>query len=233
MLFTFHVWTFVLEGQRLRFAHTKTHPMPFKTYLSFLVFLLVLSCALFEDLVAQQAPKQRNYLASVFNAATQLPGGSFISLPVHLGATVGAEFRYNRRPKNQLFQTAKLGFSHHRYVQNTLQLYSEFGYRRAIWQGTAAELRLGGGYLHAIPATEIFELDGNTYRRKANLGRPQAMAGAALGLSYTQQKQTKPLRFFLDYQFYLQMPFVKQYVTLLPNTLLHVGVAAPFSIFNK
>lgn len=59
------------------------------------------------------------------------------------------------------------------------------------------------------------------------------MAGGALGLSYTQQKAAKPLRFFLDYQFYLQMPFVKSYVPLLPNTLIHVGAAAPFSIFKS
>ena len=118
-------------------------------------------------------------------------------------------------------------------MQSTLQLYSELGYRRSIWKGTAAELRLGGGYLHAIPAAEIFELNGSVYEKKTNLGRPQAMAGAALGLSYTQQKAAHPLRFFVDYQVYLQMPFVKSYVPLLPNTLLHVGAAAPFSIFKK
>ena len=182
---------------------------------------------------AQQEPKARYCLFSVFNAATQLPVGSFFSHPVHPGAVVGVEFRHNRQPKNQWFQTTKLGFSHHRYVQSTVQLYSEIGYRRAIWRGTAAELRLGGGYLHAIPATEIFTLKGNAYEKKTNLGRAQAMAGGALGLSYTQQNRAKPLRFSLDYQFYLQMPFVKQYVTLLPNTLLHAGVAAPLSIFKK
>ena len=182
---------------------------------------------------AQQEPKERHYLVSVFNAATQLPGGSFFSLPMHLGATAGMEFRHNRQPKNQWFQTAKLGFSHHRYVQSSVQLYSELGYRRAIWRGAAAELRLGGGYLHAIPATEVFTLKNNAYDQKANLGRPQAMAGGAIGLSYTQQNRLKPLRFSLDYQFYLQLPFVKQYVTLLPNTLLHAGVAAPFSMFKK
>jgi hypothetical protein len=193
---------------------------------------LAFSLGLFARAEAQQEPRSRYFTASVFNAATQLPIGKFFSSPLHLGATLGAEFRYNRNPKNQWFQTAKLGFSYHGYVQSTVQLYSEFGYRRGIWKGLGAELRLGGGYLHAIPATEIFELDGAIYKQKTNLGHPQAMAGAAFGLSYTQQKSAHPLRFSLDYQFYLQMPFVKQYVPLLPNTLLHVGVAMPFSIFN-
>lgn len=178
-------------------------------------------------------PKARHYVLSVFNAATQLPVGHLFSVPVRLGGTAGVEFRYNRHPENQWFQTAKFGFSYHRYVQSSIQLYSETGYRRAIWKGLAAEMRLGAGYLHAIPATEIFTLKGKTYDQKANLGRPQVMAGGTLGLSFTQQNRAKPLRFSLDYQFYLQMPFVKQYVPLLPNTLLHVGVAAPFSLFQK
>ncbi len=206
-----------------------------KIKIAFLRFCIILSGVFFmtRPVTAQQEPKARNYLVSVFNAATQLPIGEFFSTPMHLGATAGAEFRYNRKPDNQWFQTAKLGFSYHQYVQSTLQLYSEFGYRRAIWRGTAAELRLGAGYLHAIPAADIFTLKEGVYKKKTNLGRAQAMAGGALGLSYTQQKAAKPLRFFLDYQFYLQMPFVKSYVPLLPNTLLHVGVGAPFSIFKK
>jgi hypothetical protein len=206
-----------------------------KIKITFSSICLILTCWVIcaTEASAQQEPKARNYLVSVFNAATQLPIGQFFSTPMHLGATAGAEFRYNRKPNNQWFQTAKLGFSYHQYAQSTVQLYSELGYRRAIWRGTAAELRLGAGYLHAIPATEIFILKDNVYKKKTNLGRPQVMAGAAMGLSYTQQKAAKPLRFFVDYQFYLQMPFVKSYVPLLPNTLFHIGAAAPFSIFKK
>lgn len=206
-----------------------------KIKIAFPSILLMLSCWLIAapNASAQKAPKARNYLVSVFNAATQLPSGNIFPTPMHLGFTAGAEFRYNRKPKYQWFQTAKLGFSHHRYVQSTIQLYSEFGYRQVIVRGLAVELRAGGGYLHAIPATEIFTLKGDTYKKKTNLGRPQAMAGGAFGFSYTQEKAVKPLRFFVDYQFYLQMPFVKSYVPLLPNALLHVGVGAPFSIFKK
>ena len=203
-------------------------PLPFS-----LLTALWSICFLVPAAQAQEVRKERHYLLSVFNTATQLPPGNFFSTPLHLGATAGAEFRYNRNPKNHWLQTAKLGYSYHQYVQHTLQLYSEFGYRRAIWRGTAAELRIGTGYLHAIPAAEIFTLKDQVYQKKTNLGRPQMMAGAALGLSYTQQKSANPLRFFAEYQFYLQMPFVKSYVPLLPNTLLHLGVGAPFSTFSK
>jgi hypothetical protein len=53
------------------------------------------------------------------------------------------------------------------------------------------------------------------------------MATSALGLSYQVQKGQNSPRFFLDYQFFLQMPFVKSYVPLAPNTVFHVGAAVP------
>ena len=165
-------------------------------------------------------------IVSVFNLGTQLPGSVFTT-PVHPGMSVGTEFRYNRRPLNQWFQTAKLGVSYHQYVQTAVQLYSELGYRRAIWRGTAAEMRLGAGYLHAFSSTEVFTLKDGLYDKKANLGRPQFMGSGVLGLSYQLQKGQNSPRFFVDYQFFLQMPFVKSYVPLLPNTALHIGAAVP------
>ncbi len=174
---------------------------------------------------ATPAPTQP-LIVSVFNLGTQLPGSVFTT-PVHPGVSAGTEFRYNRHPLNQWFQTAKLGVSYHQYVQTAVQLYSELGYRRAIWRGTAAEMRLGAGYLHAFSDTEVFTLKDGSYDKKANLGRPQFMGSMALGLSYQLQKGQNAPRFFVDYQFFLQMPFVKSYVPLLPNTALHIGAAVP------
>jgi hypothetical protein len=170
-------------------------------------------------------------LVSLFNAGTQFPGSGILGVfttPVHPGLSAGTEFRYNHHPKNQFFQTAKVAVSYHKYVQTSVQLYSETGYRRIIWRGFQAEFRLGAGYLHALAATQVFEAKNGIYRKKTNLGRPQFMASSALGLGYEFTKGENPLRVFLDYQFYLQMPFVKSYVPLAPNTALHLGVAVPF-----
>lgn len=167
-------------------------------------------------------------VVSVFNVGTQLPGSGALgvfSRSVHPGVSMGTEFFYRKRPKNQWFQTARFGVLHHRLSQTAVQLYSEFGYRRKIWRGTGAELRLGGGYLHSFPAVETFKLKDGAYDQKANIGRAQAMAGGTFGLSYATATDW---RFFLDYQFYLQTPFVKNYVPLLPNSALHIGAACPF-----
>jgi hypothetical protein len=198
------------------------------------LLLLPLMLLLSSRASAQEpTPKERHLLFSVYNSGTQLPG-SFLSLPLHPGVSAGMEFAYNRSELNRWFQTAKLGLLYHQYSQTALQLYSEGGYRRAIWRGTSAEMRLGAGYLHSFTDVEIFELDPDgTYARVSRFGRPQFMAGAALGLGYTFQKAAHPWRLQLDYQFYLQMPFVNQYVPMLPVTAVHLGCAVPLTAFQR
>jgi hypothetical protein len=188
-----------------------------------LVKILLVGAYFIFSLPLLEAQKDRLVSLSVFNAGTQLPGKLF-TVPVHPGLSVGMEFYYNTNPKNRLFQTAKIGFSHHRFVQNSLMLYTEFGYRRAIWKGLGAEISVGGGYIHAFPHTEIFQLENGVYQQQPGIGRSQGMGGATLGLGYQLPTQ-RPVRLFAAYQFYLQFPFVKQYVALLPVTALHVGAA--------
>ena len=164
---------------------------------------------------------------TVFDNATLLPGGDewFIwGLPVHPGISAGTEFPYRKWPHAAIFQSAVLGYQYHRYVQHSIQLYSEFGYRYRLRWPLNLEARLGAGYLHAIPDNEIFKLENGAYVRKKGFGRPQAMAGLTLGAGFRLPKDRSIL---LAYQFYAQMPFVKSYVPVLPNTALHLGIQFP------
>lgn len=169
---------------------------------------------------------QRPLSVSVFSVGTQLPGGNLS--PLHPGLNIGTEFRYNRSPKNQWLQTAKLGIYYHKYSQTGIQLFSEGAYRRTLWRGLTVEARLGAGYLHAIPDLQVFELQDGTYRRKRTIGRAQFMGSFATGIGYRFSSAPDAPRMFVDYQFFMQMPFVKNYVPLLPNTALHIGAAFPF-----
>ena len=182
--------------------------------------------------IAQSNSRPLN--VSVFSNAASLPPGVLTKLfsePLHPGITIGTAFRYNSHPKHALFQTAKLGYFYHRYSQHAIQLYSEAGYRYHTNVGLDFGPMLGGGYLHTIPATQVFVLNENgQYKRKNNLGSPQAMISTALELGYTPNKMAPtPIRFYLNYQFWLQFPFVRQYVPLLPGTAMHLGVSVPFS----
>ena len=196
-----------------------------------LVALMLLSAT--EAVAQEPSPKDRHLLLSVFNSGTQLPG-NFITLPIHPGVSAGIEFAHNRSTINRWFQTAKLGMLYHQYSQTAVQLYSEGGYRRSVWRGLTAELRMGLGYLHSVTDVPLFKLNSEgTYRRGSKFGRPQFMAGGALGMGYTFHKSAHPWRVQVDYQFYVQTPFINEYVPLLPVNVLHVGGAIPLSVFKK
>jgi hypothetical protein len=165
-------------------------------------------------------------ITSVFNQATLLPGSGGVFQRPHLGISVGTAFSYNKSPVNQWFQTAKLAVARHQYVQTSVQLFTELGYRRHLWQGIGLEGRLGGGYLHSIPATEVFVYSSSSYQEKSKWGRPQAMVSTALGINYLIPGNSGT-RVFVDYQFFLQMPFINQYVPLVPNIAWHAGTSVP------
>jgi hypothetical protein len=195
------------------------------------VILLTCTSLAAQKNAATGVPERRlPLIISVFNVATLLPGASGNFSPIHPGLSAGTAFRYNHSTKNQWFQTAKLAVSYHQYVQTSVQLFSEVGYRRDIWRGFGAEMRIGAGYLHSFPGVEVFKFKNGVYEKKPRTGRPQLMVTSAVGISYMVQSGKFPPRFFVDYQFYLQMPFINQYVPLVPNTVVHAGVALPLAM---
>jgi hypothetical protein len=169
---------------------------------------------------------RRPVTVSVFTVATQLPGGKVT--PIHPGIEVGTEFRYNKSDKNQWLQTVKVGGYYHKYSQTAIQVYSELNYRRKIVQKLRGDFKLGAGYLYAIPDLQTFILEDGTYKKKSNPGRSQLMVSTALGVRYRLSHSNDAPQLFMHIQSFLQMPFIKSYVPVLPNTALHMGVSWPF-----
>ena len=164
---------------------------------------------------------------SVFNNGTSLPGTGYagvFSKTVHPGITLGTYHLYQSKKKHELFQSFKLGYFFHRHAQHAVQLYSELGYRYLTASGFYADAALGAGYLHSFADVQQFKFEDGVYKKKPNLGRPQLMATFAVSAGYDFAKQKLPLRLFAQYQFWMQTPFVKKYVPLLPNTALHLGI---------
>lgn len=204
-------------------------PKQWPTWLLTILLLSVLLSVLLPTSAQETAPTVRKPLTiSLFNTGSQLPGSGVLgvfSVPIHPGICVGTEFRYNQSVKNQWFQTAKVGAFYHRLAQTAIQLYTETGYRRMFGEQFSGEFRLGGGYLHAIPATQVFERTESGSWEKANsLGRPMGMFSASLAANYHLKND---VRLTLGYQFSMQLPFVREYVPLLPYTALHAGAAFP------
>ncbi len=198
-----------------------------KKIYSFVIFFLLVTAP------GRAQPSQRWPLqVSVFsNATLPLPGvvTRLFAEPLHPGFSLGTTYTYLRKGKHALLQTAKAGYFYHRYSQHAIQLYTEAGYRLHTRPGLDAGLLLGGGYLHAIPTNQVFTWNNRgEYERGKKLGRAQVMFSTSLEFGYTTSALADaPVRFFLGYQFWLQAAFVKEYVPVLPNTTLHVGVSIP------
>lgn len=188
--------------------------------------LLCLAGLLFVHSLSAQ---RRQLTLDLFGNATTLPTHPVqIFKPVHPGLTIGMEFPYNDNTKHRIGQTVKLGLFYHQLVQTGVQLYSELHYSYQVKGGFGLDAQAGIGYIHSIPNHQIFKLNNGVYEKKTNLGKPEFMGSIAIGAGYYINPE-KTNRIFASYQFWLQAPFVNQYVPVLPNTALHIGYARTLS----
>jgi hypothetical protein len=189
---------------------------------------------------------------SVFNNQTSLPIGMKLGMtesPVHPGFTIGTAYLWKSSPQHILQQPVTLGYYYHQYAQHGIQLYTELQYRYTRFRFLQPEAGAGLGYLHAISDLEQFERNAQgNYEKKRNWGKPRLMLSTHVGL-FVPLKQNKNSSactmcrntaspktssgIFVRYQFWLQAPFVKNYVPLLPNTALHVGYSTTLTCKNK
>lgn len=168
---------------------------------------------------------QQNIALSLFNNATLLPPRSLVAVanqPIHPGVSVGFE---RALKKSHLLHTVQLGLFHHKYVHNGVQIYTELGKRWDFLEHFWWEARIGAGYLHTFTLNDQASLDANgKYELDKKTGRPQFMFGPTVRLGYFPDLENGRIGFFVNYHVWMQTPFVKSYVPLLPNGSLHVGV---------
>jgi len=161
-----------------------------------------------------------------------LPPASLIATfnqPLHPGAEASYEFGWKQSTNVKLFQNATIGYFYQRYVYQAILLYSRSGYRRNFGN-FSTEGSIQAGYMHALLLTDraVIQADG-TYKAKKGFGKPQFIAGAGLGFGYNLGFEPQLRRIFLNYDFRIQMPFVKSYVPLLPNGILFFGFQFTFN----
>lgn len=150
----------------------------------------------------------------------------------HPGITISTGFNWKEKPKHNWMQSFKAGYFSHRFVQRSIMLYTEFGYRYKLGSKIGLSIAAGAGYLHMIPATQQFEknADGEWEKKKLK-SRPQALISLSMGIDY--KMTSSGCRAFIRYQNMLQTPFVPGYVPLLPYNVLHVGFTVPVSVLKK
>ena len=178
------------------------------------------------------AQKSRNISVAFQNVGSAYPFSQFgklVSEIEHPGVEAGYSFNWKSKNKHVWFQEVKLGYFYHRFVQHAFPFYTDIGYRYQFQKKWSARVAIGAGYLHSIPATGKFKLNENgEYKNDKGIGRSQALAVLNFGTAYTAHPTgERPVKVFATYQQLIQMPFIKQYVPLLPYNAMLIGVSLP------
>jgi hypothetical protein len=202
------------------------------TFLAWNLTMLISTLAVAQKSSVPTKNRKLNNISIAFtNSQSAMPFGSFHQLftgNYHPGFEISTGFDWKVKDKHDWIQSFSLGYSYHRWVQHSIVLYTELGYRYKFPGGFSAEARLGGGYMRAIIATEAFSdgvEDGKQYSKIIS-GRSQGIASLSFGIN---KKIQKPIgcTFFLQYQQRIQTPFIQSYVPLLPYNIIKFGVMIP------
>lgn len=204
-------------------------PKPLSAWLFMMIVSTIVTAQ--ESTVKTKKRKLNDIGIAFTNSQPAMPFSKFSKLftgNYHPGIELSTGFNWKAKPKHDLIQTFAFGYSYHRWVQHSIVLYTELGYRYKFPAGYSIDTKLGGGYMRAIVATEVFSDgmgNGKQYSKIVS-GRSQGIAC----LSFSANKIIKPpfgCRIFLEYQQRFQTPFIQSYVPLLPYNIMKAGVAIP------
>jgi hypothetical protein len=148
----------------------------------------------------------------------------------HPGIDICREWKLNKKEKNQFWLTANAGGFYHRFIQTAVRLYATVEYHYVFNNSFTAFAGLGGGYLHSFENMAVLKMnDDGKYEVKSSLiGRPQILGQFNLGCSYAIKKDdANSMRILLQLKTYVQGPFVKNYVPMLPLNSFALGLSIP------
>lgn len=172
--------------------------------------------------------KAESFDISIFNNQYYFPFlgmTNIISAKYHPGISVGYTRKLKEVKKRTLYLDLKLGLYNHRFIQTGVQLYGDIGYRFSLPGKFFITTDFGLGYLHSIKHQTTFKSDGNgNYTKVKNFGRPQLMTGIGIGFGKQLVVLSTPVRLYIKYHPWFQMPFINSYVPLLPNNSMHLGL---------
>jgi len=173
----------------------------------------------------------------VFASVSQNPAslGNPFQGPFHPGVTAGANVRLNQNTKHQVFESFKVGYLYHPYIQHAIQAYTEFGYKYKADAGYAIAPVIGGGYVHSIPTEKVMRLqDDGTYKVVTRWGRPNWLISLGLNAGYDLSKAIKkPISVYVSYRLQVQGTFIHKTSPFLPYSSIGLGVATPLATFCK
>lgn len=153
--------------------------------------------------------------------------GAIFHTPFHPGFQLNAGHAWRVREKSLLSQELYLGYTYQRVVHHLVHIYTESQGSWKTYKGLWGGAGLGVGYAHLVNTADnkVFKLNKEgEYERTRRWGQAKMMASSSVHLSYHLSTQKGDFAPYLRYQFWLLAPFVKSYVPMLPNAMLHLGL---------
>lgn len=166
----------------------------------------------------------------ISNSHTAMPFGSFSRLfyeEFHPGAELGTGFNWKTGKKHDWIQTIKLQYTYHQFIQHTIMLYTEGGYRYKLPKGFNISGNLGAGYMLAIEDSKVFELNDKGEYEEIDRGRSHIMGTLSFQLEKYLNKKGHLV--FFNYQQRFQFMFIDVYVPVLPVNSASFGFSIPIN----
>ncbi len=192
-----------------------------------LLFILILICP--AALLAQDEADSTHLRleGSFFSNTPSFPlSGKVFVPPYHPGIDLGVRSPFSRNEHGRWEWRASLAYYYHRLSHHGIHLRPGLGYtlESDSLEGFSWEFGLNMGYLRSIGLRDRFELnEEGEYEKVPEYGRSQFSVGLSTGPAY-RPKEGSDWELFLNYRFWVQTPFVHQYVPVLPNMAFHLGV---------
>jgi hypothetical protein len=155
---------------------------------------------------------------------------SFVT-PMQPGFKIGTEYQYSSRRNHMILQTFNLGYFHNPDFLDACYLNTFFTFRYKTTFGLFADAAIGAGYIHRRHSREVFRLNDNgEYESMTDWGSPAGQLGLNLGLGYCVKVSDKQLNLFVNYEWFVVHPHVKDDIPVLPHSLYHIGLR--YYLFN-
>ncbi len=185
----------------------------------------LLALAAVASLEAKAGPGDVTAVASFQNDSLALPWTQRLDAPMHPGARAGLEWRWFGSARHQLLQNVTLGFSSAPPVQQLVTLLTCAAYRFTLEPGVQFEAGIGLGHGHEFLGSTVYRAAvGSSFAASANVGRPQALFGLAVGAGFDFRRTLRwPVDVFVRYEPMFQWPYAPS-VPVLPHVNVSLGV---------
>src|SRR5688572_7925858 len=167
---------------------------------------------------------------SLSNSHTAMPYASFSKLfykEFHPGVETGTGFNWKTGKKHDWIQTINLQYSFHRFIQHSLMIYTELGYRYKLSKGLNITGKPGIGYMLAIEDSKVFVLNDKGEYEQIKPGRSHVMGALSFQIDKLVGKQGGSV--FFNYQQRFQFRFIDVYVPVLPVNAASIGFSIPIN----